>query len=105
MQAREGRAMFLPRLLCSPLRKLTNSHIWIYVDNTEDPVGYPPLSSPCREHGFARMCKHPAPCAAVIRRTVWYRGGVPCAVRALCEKLAVLHHREFGKFRRLKGRH
>ena len=33
------------------------------------------------------------------------RGGVPCAVHALCEKLAVLHHREFGKFRRLKGRH
>ena len=32
-------------------------------------------------------------------------GGVPCAVRALCEKLAVLHHREFGKFRRLKERH
>ena len=32
-------------------------------------------------------------------------GGVPCAVRALCEKLAVLHHREFGKFRRLEGRH
>ena len=32
-------------------------------------------------------------------------GGLPCAVRALCEKLAVLHHREFGKFRRLKGRH
>ena len=27
------------------------------------------------------------------------------AVPALCEKLAVLHHREFGKFRRLKGRH
>ena len=27
------------------------------------------------------------------------------AVRALCEKLAVLHHRGFGKFRRLKGRH
>ena len=27
------------------------------------------------------------------------------AVHALCEKLAVLHHREFGKFRRLKGRH
>ena len=27
------------------------------------------------------------------------------AVRALCEKLAVLHHREFGKFRRLKGRY
>ena len=35
----------------------------------------------------------------------WDYGGVPCAVRALCEKLAVLHHREFGKFRRLKGRH
>ena len=34
-----------------------------------------------------------------------FSGGVPCAVRALCEKLAVLHHREFGKFRRLKGRH
>ena len=33
------------------------------------------------------------------------RGGVPCAVCALCEKLAVLHHREFGQFRRLKGRH
>ena len=33
------------------------------------------------------------------------KGGVPCAVRALCEKLAVLHHREFGKFRRLEGRH
>ena len=32
-------------------------------------------------------------------------GGVPCAVRALCEKLAVLNHRDFGKFRRLKGRH
>ena len=32
-------------------------------------------------------------------------GGVPCAARALCEELAVLHHREFGKFRRLKGRH
>ena len=32
-------------------------------------------------------------------------GGIPCAVHALCEKLAVLHHREFGKFRRLKGRH
>ena len=32
---------------------------------------------------------------------------VRCArtVRALCEKLAVLHHREFGKFRRLKDRH
>ena len=27
------------------------------------------------------------------------------AYRTLCEKLAVLHHREFGKFRRLKGRH
>ena len=27
------------------------------------------------------------------------------AVHALCEKLAVLHHQEFGKFRRLKGRH
>ena len=27
------------------------------------------------------------------------------AYRALCEKLAVLHHREFGKFRRLKGCH
>ena len=27
------------------------------------------------------------------------------AVRALCEKLAVLHHREFGKFRRLEGCH
>ena len=33
------------------------------------------------------------------------KGGVPCAVRALCEKLAIIHHREFGKFRRLKGRH
>ena len=33
------------------------------------------------------------------------QGGVPCAVRALCEKLAVLHHREFGKFRRLEGCH
>ena len=32
-------------------------------------------------------------------------GGIPCAARALCEKLAVLHHREFGKFRRLKGHH
>ena len=32
-------------------------------------------------------------------------GGVPCAVRVLCEKLAVLHHREFGKFRRLDGCH
>ena len=32
-------------------------------------------------------------------------GGVPCAVHALCEKLAVLHHREFSKFRKLKGRH
>ena len=31
---------------------------------------------------------------------------VRCArVPALCEKLAVLHHREFGEFRRLKGRH
>ena len=27
------------------------------------------------------------------------------AVRALCEKLAVLHHREFGKSRRLEGCH
>ena len=27
------------------------------------------------------------------------------AYRALCEKLAVLHHREFSKYRRLKGRH
>ena len=27
------------------------------------------------------------------------------AVHAMCEKLAVLHHRESGKFRRLKGRH
>ena len=35
----------------------------------------------------------------------WHQGGVPCAVRALCEKLAVLHHREFGKFRRLEGCH
>ena len=31
--------------------------------------------------------------------------GCKGAYRALCEKLAVLHHREFGKFRRLKGRH
>ena len=49
-------------------------------------------------------------------RVVHFIGGVPCAVRVLCvrcaravrtlcEKLAVLHHREFGKFRRLKGRH
>ena len=27
------------------------------------------------------------------------------AVQALCEKLTVLHHREFGKFRRLEGCH
>ena len=27
------------------------------------------------------------------------------AVHALCEKLAVLHYREFSKFTRLKGRH
>ena len=32
-------------------------------------------------------------------------GDVPCAVRTLFEKLAVFHHREFSKFRRLKGRH
>ena len=32
-------------------------------------------------------------------------GGVPCVVHALCKKLAVLHHREFGKFRRLEGCH
>ena len=51
--------------------------------------------------GAAAFCVFSAGCVAcggVI-------GGVPCAVHALCEKLAVLHHREFGKFRRLKGRH
>ena len=49
------------------------------------------------------VCTH-APGQSKIRG--WGNiGGVPCAVRALCEKLAVLHHREFGKFRRLKGRH
>ena len=31
--------------------------------------------------------------------------GLKGAYRALCEKLAVLHRRAFGKFRRLKGRH
>ena len=45
-------------------------------------------------------------CPAAVAGTVFVRGRtVRCAraVRALCEKLAVLHHREFGKFRRLKG--
>ena len=42
----------------------------------------------------------------VVHTHLWGRT-VRCAraVPALCEKLAVLHHREFGKFRRLKGRH
>ena len=44
-------------------------------------------------------------CSLFYSGPPWPSGGVPCAVRALCEKLAVLHHREFGKFRRLKGRH
>ena len=42
---------------------------------------------------------------AWCRGSAWcegYNGGVLSAVRALCEKLAVLHHREFGK---LKGCH
>ena len=43
---------------------------------------------------FNPMGAYPALCARRAR-----------AVCALCEKLAVLHHREFGKFRRLKGRH
>ena len=41
-------------------------------------------------------------CAEVLWCAVCTTQG---AYRALCEKLAVLHHREFGKFRRLKGRH
>ena len=44
----------------------------------------------------------------LMRKAIFPRGRtVRCAraVPALCEKLAVLHHREFGKFRRLKGRH
>ena len=46
--------------------------------------------------------------ATVKERKPDHRGRtVRCAraVRALCEKLPVLHHREFGEFRRLKGRH
>ena len=36
------------------------------------------------------------------RRAAGEIAGRKGAYRALCEKLAVLHHREFGKFRRLK---
>ena len=42
---------------------------------------------------------------AVLKKRIAAWGGVPCAVRALCEKFTVLHHREFGKFRRLEGCH
>ena len=41
----------------------------------------------------------------VFRVVTWIITVILGAVPALCEKLAVLHHREFGKFRRLKGRH
>ena len=53
----------------------------------------------------ATACDGGALVGGIGRNVVRHIGGVPCAVRALCEKLAVLHHREFGKFRRLKGRH
>ena len=67
-----------------------------------------PLCAGLALHALVRGCHKDAfllwhPLSDVWGRT--YYGGVPCAVRALCEKLAVLHHREFGKFRRLKGRH
>ena len=54
--------------------------------------------------GTDMSAPHPRHPMARIRR-IAHKGGVPCAVHALCEKLAVLHHRDFGKFRRLKGRH
>ena len=54
------------------------------------------------------VCKH-SPMgnadSGVSRMHASGRGTAMGAYRALCGKLAVLHHREFGKFRRLKGRH
>ena len=59
------------------------------------------------ECDFSVLCHAVAACLC----SAWeaprpLRGGhAKGAYRALCEKLAVLHHREFGKFRRLKGGH
>ena len=72
------------------------------------------LDSVKREKSATECCTPPFPGIQKPQRVysrgkepLWHRGRtVRCAraVRALCEKLAVLHHREFGKFRRLKGR-
>ena len=59
-------------------------------------------------HALRQKMSKPLAWDAMSWHSGWYRGRtVRCAhaVRALCEKLAALHHREFGKFRRLKGRH
>ena len=55
----------------------------------------------CTLKGWLFFVRTAVLCAFLRGRTV----RCARAVRALCEKLAVLHHREFGKFRRLKGRH
>ena len=61
-----------------------------YLEFTHDTIGHQKvtekLSAPKIKGAYRALC---ARCAR--------------AVRALCEKLAVLHHREFGKFRRLEG--
>ena len=84
-----------------------------------DSLSLLPVMSATRGGGVAQkldtmqeFATPPPPVLKMLHGGVWMinplflaKGGVPCAVRALCEKLAVLHHREFGKFRRLKGRH
>ena len=69
----------------------------------------PTESSDPAQHAKGRTGDCPGPCKGATTRRNVTQGGrtVRCAraVPALCEKLPVIHHREFGKFRRLKGRH
>ena len=66
--------------------------------------GVPPCPAVGWEWPVGRA-KHASPKQPPPYGPLSARKAVRGAYRALCEKLAVLHHREFGKFRRLKGRH
>ena len=110
---RRGRSASVGPTYGGPLLRPT----WVNVDQgkessvlpspEQDEFGWTPENAPPSrpsKFGHGCVCVCVCVCACICGCTCVY-GCVPCAVRALCEKLAVLHHREFGKFRRLKGRH
>ena len=98
-----GTAWHVPRNTCC--RHKPTPTLPLPLHDNKKGVQYAGMHYRAQEHtklqGRQHFDTHTEPSCS-LRRAI---GGVPCAVRALCEKLAVLHHREFGKFRRLKGRH